>query len=281
MIQLRIRSLATTITGTALGIIRSLHSKAVLSRAFYTETRPYNQGSRLTGYELHFEGIQGTLIPDSAAATLLTYGRRSGSSIGGKQEGEVERPIAVIVGADRVVANGDTANKIGTFQLALAAKFAGVLFVVAAPRSSIDTETKSGEGIVIEERKGEEMIRVSGILVDAEATSFRTEPSNPNAGLPERTPMAFMASESISTGVLPPKRSVMQAPYFQPEEPEVKTIRSATILTAAVGPTLDVYNPSFDVTPAELIDAIVTEVGVVTKKPGASSFDFTAIMSAK
>jgi methylthioribose-1-phosphate isomerase len=98
-------SLATAGYGTALGVIRSLHEKTKLKRAFCTETRPYNQGSRLTAYELVHDEIPATLITDSMAAALM------------KLKGKSERVAAVVVGADRVAANGDTANKIGTYAL--------------------------------------------------------------------------------------------------------------------------------------------------------------------
>jgi methylthioribose-1-phosphate isomerase len=98
-------SLATAGYGTALGVIRSLHEKGNLKHAFCTETRPYNQGSRLTAYELVHDHIPATLITDSMAAALM------------KLKGESERVAAVVVGADRVAANGDTANKIGTYAL--------------------------------------------------------------------------------------------------------------------------------------------------------------------
>ncbi|CAJ0841184.1 1888_t:CDS:2 [Entrophospora sp. SA101] len=172
--------------GTALGVIRSLHSKSLLSQVYFTETRPYSQGARLTSYELLHEQIPSTLICDSMVSALLSD-HHSNSK---------KRKInAIIVGADRVARNGDTANKIGTYQLAISAKYHGVMFIVAAPSTSIDLSIKSGKDIIIEER-----IRV------------------------------------------PPKG-------------------------------VKVWNPSFDVTPAELITAIVTEVGVMVKKDGVKEFD--------
>ena len=144
-------SLATAGYGTALGVIRRLHELGRLKMAYCTETRPYNQGARLTAYELVAEGIPGTLITDSmAAAAMKTKG------IG-----------AVIVGADRVVKNGDVANKIGTLQLAVAADFFKVPFYVAAPTTSFDLATESGGDIVIEERPEHELVAVNGMRVAA------------------------------------------------------------------------------------------------------------------
>ncbi|CAI0452348.1 unnamed protein product [Linum tenue] len=141
-------SLATAGYGTALGVIRALHSGGVLERAYCTETRPFNQGSRLTAFELVHEKIPATLIADSAAAALMKEGRVS----------------AVIVGADRVAANGDTANKIGTYSLALCAMHHKIPFYVAAPVTSIDLSLDSGKQIVIEERSPKELLNSRGGL---------------------------------------------------------------------------------------------------------------------
>jgi methylthioribose-1-phosphate isomerase len=141
-------SLATSGYGTALGVIRSLVSNDALHRAYCTETRPYNQGSRLTAFELVHEGIPATLITDSMAAALFA---RTDTNVN-----------AVVVGADRVAANGDTANKIGTYGLAVLAKHHGVKFLVAAPRTTIDLATKSGGEITIEERSPTEVTKVKG-----------------------------------------------------------------------------------------------------------------------
>ncbi|KAJ5818282.1 hypothetical protein N7474_003873 [Penicillium riverlandense] len=188
-------SLATSGYGTALGVIRSLASKNVLRRAYCTETRPYNQGSRLTAFELVHDKIPATLVTDSMAAALLAG------------DAGVN---AIVVGADRVAANGDTANKIGTYGLAVLAKHHGVKFLVAAPRTTIDLATKSGNDIIIEQRPGAEVTSIRGPRED-----FGT------------------------SGAL-------------------ETIRIAA-------PGIDVWNPAFDMTPAALIDGIITEVGVVEK----------------
>jgi methylthioribose-1-phosphate isomerase len=148
-------SLATSGHGTALGIIRTAHSRGRLEHAFCTETRPYNQGSRLTAFELQYEKIPATLITDSMAATLF------------RTQGKERKIAAVVVGADRVVRNGDTANKIGTYALAVLARHHGIKFIVAAPTTSIDLDTPTGDGIKIEERKPEELTQVTAPMVDA------------------------------------------------------------------------------------------------------------------
>ncbi|KAK6152020.1 hypothetical protein DH2020_014655 [Rehmannia glutinosa] len=148
-------SLATAGYGTALGVIRALHEKGVLERAYCTETRPFNQGSRLTAFELVHDNIPATLIADSAAAALMKAGQVN----------------AVIVGADRVAANGDTANKIGTYSLALSAKHHGIPFYVAAPLTSIDLSLSSGQEIVIEERSPKELLNARGGLGEQVAAS--------------------------------------------------------------------------------------------------------------
>ncbi|XP_053245960.1 methylthioribose-1-phosphate isomerase [Podarcis raffonei] len=144
-------SLATAGYGTALGVIRSLHAMGRLEKVYCTETRPYNQGARLTAYELKYEEIPACLITDSMVAALMKQ------LVG----------TAVIVGADRVVANGDTANKIGTYQLAIAAKYHGIPFYVAAPSTSCDLTLEHGGKIVIEERPSEEVTHINGVRVAA------------------------------------------------------------------------------------------------------------------
>jgi len=170
-------ALATGGYGTALGVIRRLNEEGLLERVYADETRPWLQGSRLTAWELERDGIPVTLNADSAAAWILS--RRNVKW--------------VIVGADRITANGDVANKIGTYGLAVLAKHHGVGFMVVAPASTVDLSLASGWDIPIEERDGIELKEVQGV--------------------------AF-ASEQLET-----------------------------------------FNPVFDVTPAELIDVIVTEKG--------------------
>lgn len=134
-------ALATGGLGTALGVVRTAVSRSPRA-VFATETRPWNQGARLTIWELSQDRIPATLIADSAASMLMRSGQ-----VGW-----------VIVGADRITANGDTANKIGTYQLAVAAKQHGLKFMVVAPTSTIDWSIESGEGIEIEERDAAELL---------------------------------------------------------------------------------------------------------------------------
>lgn len=150
--SIKYSSLATSGYGTALGVIRSLMSRGGLQHAYCTETRPYNQGSRLTAFELAHDRIPATLITDSMAAALLS---RPGTGV-----------TAIVVGADRVAANGDTANKIGTYGLAVLARHHGVKFLVAAPLTTIDVATKSGDDIIIEERPPLEVTRIKGLQED-------------------------------------------------------------------------------------------------------------------
>ena len=213
-------ALATAGHGTALGVVRSLASRGKLAHAFCTETRPYNQGARLTAFELASEGFPATLLCDSAAAALLVHG---GSCSGVSQEGEGEgdekeeakykfvgKPHAVVVGADRVAANGDTANKVGTLALAVAAKRGGVPFFVAAPTTTLDASLPSGRGIPIEQRPAREVTHSRG-------------------GEGER-----VAAEGVR-----------------------------------------VWNPSFDVTPADLITGgIITEKGMVPRRKREGETDF-------
>jgi methylthioribose-1-phosphate isomerase len=178
-------SLATAGFGTALGVIRAGVASGRIGQVYAGETRPWQQGARLTMYELVRDGIPARLIADSAAAHLM-------------KSGAVQW---VIVGADRIAANGDTANKIGTYQLAIAARHHGVKFMVVAPSSTVDMATPDGEAIEIELRD---------------------------------------ATELLSTGG---QRTVVEG--------------------------AEAWNPVFDVTPAELIDAIVTERGVI-ERPNAA-----------
>ncbi|SPP81132.1 methylthioribose-1-phosphate isomerase [Drosophila guanche] len=137
-------SLATAGYGTALGVVRQLSELGKLEHVYCTETRPYNQGARLTAYELVHEKFPATLVLDSMVAALL----------------RAKNVAAVVVGADRVAANGDTANKIGTYQIAVVARHHDVPFYVAAPLTSIDLHIPSGDHIIIEERPDREMTHV-------------------------------------------------------------------------------------------------------------------------
>jgi len=178
-------SLATAGYGTALGVIRAGVAAGRVDHVYAGETRPWQQGARLTMYELVRDGIPAQLIADSAAAHLM-------------KSGAVQW---VIVGADRIAANGDTANKIGTYQLAISARHHGVKFMVVAPASTVDMATATGEDIHIEMRDPAELLATAG------------------------------------------RRTVIDG--------------------------ANAWNPVFDVTPAELITAIVTERGVVERPNGA------------
>lgn len=145
-------SLATAGYGTALGVVRRLREIDALEHCYCTETRPYNQGSRLTAFELVYEEIPATLICDNMVGLLLASKKVS----------------AIVVGADRVVSNGDTANKIGTYQLAILAKYHNVPFYVAVPSTTLDFTKKTGKEIVIEERPPAEMLYVKNMRIAAE-----------------------------------------------------------------------------------------------------------------
>jgi len=144
-------SLATAGYGTALGVVRRLHDLNRLDRVYLTETRPYNQGSRLTAFEMVHDKIPASLICDSMVAYLF----------------QKKHISAVLVGADRVTVNGDTANKIGTYQIACLAAQHSVPFYVCAPFTSIDKSRADGSTIVIEERPEHEMTYIAGKRIAA------------------------------------------------------------------------------------------------------------------
>jgi len=171
-------ALATGGYGTALGVIRSAYRRGHLQQVYAGETRPWLQGARLTVWELSQDGIPATLIADSAAAWLMKSGMIDW----------------IVVGADRITANGDVANKIGTYSLAVLAKQHGVKLMVAAPSSTFDFNLESGDSIEIEQRSAQELL-----------------------------PACYLQADSL----------------------------------------VSAWNPVFDVTPAELISAIVTERGAV------------------
>jgi len=150
-------ALATAGYGTALGVIRSAAKAGKVAAVFADETRPYLQGARLTAWELLRDGIPTTLITDSMAGHLMS-------------RGEVN---AVIVGADRIAANGDVANKIGTYTLAVLAKENDIPFYVAAPVSTFDLATASGDAIPIEERPAREVTHHAGQRLAPEGVGVR------------------------------------------------------------------------------------------------------------
>ena len=144
-------AIATAGVGTALGVISAAHAHGVLRHAWLDETRPRLQGAALSAWELGCLGVPCTVIVDGASGLLM-------------RRGEVD---AVMVGCDRVAANGDVANKIGTYNLALVAKAHGVPFYVCAPGSSIDLASPDGDAITIEERDAQEITHVQGLSVAA------------------------------------------------------------------------------------------------------------------
>jgi methylthioribose-1-phosphate isomerase len=141
--------LATVDWGTALGVVRALHQRRRLGRVYVDETRPLLQGSRLTAWELDQLGIDYRLVVDGAGPSVIAGGLVD----------------AVVVGADRIAANGDVINKVGTYPLALACARAGVPFVVAAPESTIDEATPAGSDVELETRSDEEVVEWSGVRV--------------------------------------------------------------------------------------------------------------------
>ncbi|ASS75277.1 S-methyl-5-thioribose-1-phosphate isomerase [Tumebacillus algifaecis] len=148
-------SLATVDYGTALGVIRAAHDAGRNVTVYADETRPYLQGARLTAFELHRDNIPVTVVTDSMAGYLM-------------QQGMVD---LVIVGADRITANGDAANKIGTYSLAVLAKHHGIPFYVAAPMSTVDYELETGASIEIEQRSADEVVFIGGKRMAPEGVS--------------------------------------------------------------------------------------------------------------
>jgi methylthioribose-1-phosphate isomerase len=140
-------ALAAVERGTALGVIGELHARGMLEEALPLETRPLLQGARLTTWELDRMGAPYRLLVDGAAASVLARGLAD----------------VALIGADRIAANGDTANKIGSYALALAARHAGIPFLVVAPESTIDGATPDGAGIEVEERDGDEVTVFRGV----------------------------------------------------------------------------------------------------------------------
>ena len=176
-------ALATAGYGTALGIVRAAREAGRLGEVFADETRPFLQGARLTAWELKRDGIPVTLITDSMAGWLMARGEIS----------------AVVVGADRIAANGDVANKIGTYSLAVLASHHAIPFYVAAPWSTLDPATPTGEGIPIEERASDEVVRIAGELVAPE-------------GVPARYPAFDVTPARLVTAIVT-ERGVLRAPY--------------------------------------------------------------------
>ncbi|MCU1286556.1 MAG: methylthioribose-phosphate isomerase [Acidobacteriales bacterium] len=177
-------ALATCGYGTALGVIRSAVASGSKINIYADETRPFLQGSRLTAWELNQDGIPTTVIADNMAAAMMKQGK-----IG-----------AVIVGADRIAANGDVANKIGTYSVAIMAKEHGIPFYVAAPWSTIDLATPDGDHIPIEQRSATEMTHFSGKQITP--TGIRVE--NPAFDV---TPHKYVTAIITERGVAKPSYS--------------------------------------------------------------------------
>ena len=183
-------ALATVGYGTALGVIRSAYAKDPTIKVFADETRPRQQGARLTTWELTEDGIDTTLITDGMCSYFMN-----------KKMIDV-----VITGADRIAANGDTANKIGTYTVAIAAKYHNVPFYIAAPLSTIDTSIASGKEIPIEERNHEEVTHINGDWICAEKVNI----INPGFDV---TPNELIAGIITEKGILRPpfKESIKKA----------------------------------------------------------------------
>lgn len=176
-------ALATAGYGTAFGVIRAAWESGKRVHVFCTETRPWLQGARLTAWELGRLGIPATLIVDSAAGALLASGNVA----------------AVVTGADRIAANGDTANKIGTYSLAALAAANGIPFYVAAPFSTVDMDVQHGEDIPVEERPGVEVTSLGGQPIAAE-------------GVGVWNPVFDVTPASLITGIIT-ERGVLRPPY--------------------------------------------------------------------
>ncbi len=175
-------ALATGGHGTALGVIRSAHAAGLLKQVYAGETRPWLQGARLTAWELQKEGIPAQLITDGAAGALMASGKVDW----------------VIVGADRVAANGDVANKIGTYGLAVLARYHGLKFMVVAPGSTVDMSTPDGKAIPIEQRAAVELTELRGQAIAP-------------AGFPALNPV-FDVTPAILVDVLVTERGVLHRP---------------------------------------------------------------------
>jgi len=174
-------ALATAGYGTALGVVRGAVAAGKRVAVFADETRPFLQGARLTAWELVKEGIPTTVITDSMAAAIMA-----------------REPVdLVVVGADRIAANGDAANKIGTYGLAIVAHAHGIPFYVAAPWSTIDLATPTGDGIPIEERSAKEVTHMAGTRVTPDGAGVR----NPSFDV---TPHRYITAIVTERGILRP-----------------------------------------------------------------------------
>src|SRR5438309_996582 len=194
-------ALATAGYGTALGVIRAAVEQGKKIHVYADETRPFLQGSRLTAWELMKDGIPTTVISDNMAGAMMSYGK-----IG-----------AIVVGADRIAANGDVANKIGTYTVAVLAKEHGIPFYVAAPISTVDLATPDGSKIPIDQRSASEVTHIAGKLVTPEGIQVE----NP----------AFDVTPAKYVTAIVTERGIARAPY---EQSLAKLVRDETQQTTAV-----------------------------------------------
>ena len=185
-------ALATGGYGTALGVVRSAYAKDSTIQVFADETRPRQQGARLTTFELKMDGIPVTLITDGMCSYFMNKGMID----------------MVVVGADRIAANGDAANKIGTYTVAIAAKYHNIPFYVAAPLSTIDTSIATGKEIPIEERSHEEVTHINGKRICAEGVNI----INPGFDV---TPHELIAGIITEKGILRPDYNKSIAEVFR------------------------------------------------------------------
>jgi len=213
-------SLATSGYGTAIGAITYLHEIGKLGTAYYTQTAPYHQGSRLTSLELQTLNIPSVMICDTMVGSLFQH----------------HKIHAVVVGADRIAKNGDTANKIGTYNAAVLAARHKIPFMVVAPISTVDLDIEDGSKIPIEHRPKLEACLVRGIRYP---------------------PQEIKTNQCCNT--------------------TPKAVEQLQVMITPVG-LEGVYNPSFDVTPAELIKAIATEKGVATRSEGEPVVDLSGVV---
>lgn len=185
-------ALATVGYGTALGVVRSAFAKDNTVQVFSDETRPRQQGSRITTFELKMDGIPVTMITDGMCSYFM-------------KKGMIDM---VVVGADRIAANGDAANKIGTYTVAIAAKYHNIPFYVAAPLSTIDISIESGDEIPIEERSHDEVTHINGKRVCAEGINV----INPGFDV---TPNELITGIITEVGILRPDYNKSIAEAFQ------------------------------------------------------------------
>ena len=183
-------ALATVGYGTALGVVRSAFANDPTIQVFADETRPRQQGARITTLELTMDGIPTTLITDGMCSYFM-------------KKGMIDM---VVTGADRIAANGDTANKIGTYTVAIAAKYHNIPFYIAAPLSTIDINIKSGDEIPIEERSHDEVTHINGKAICAEGVNI----INPGFDV---TPHELISGIITEKGILRPdyKKSIAEA----------------------------------------------------------------------